>query len=175
MNIFVICLALVLPCLTAFGADRLDAGHDGQPSVTSPAEAEKLADSLVWLIQAIRRLPSDEPVAPGQRGYNNYTTQKDHWLGWLDPNSGTGTYPRKSTPDRDARYVYNRIVEPNMLLWLISASGVEPELVQAAAEAAKGASTLTSKSAAIRRQVPWAVVYEALLERETIELRDGPL
>ena len=159
MIVFVIIMAMLLPGLTALSAERLDA-------VAPCAEAEKLPESIVWLIQAIRRLPSDQPVAPGHPGYNNYTTQKDHWLGWLDPNSGTGTYPRKSTPDRDARYVYNHIVEPKMLLWLIPASGVKQELVQAAVEAAEGASTLARKSAAIRRQVPWTIVEAALLEHD---------
>jgi hypothetical protein len=101
--------------------------------------------SIEWFTEAIRRLPSDEPVANRQPGYNNYTTQKEHWLGWLDPISGTGTYPRRSTPGRDACYVYNHIVESKMLLWLISAVGVNQELVQAAAQAAEHASSLASK------------------------------
>lgn len=162
MKVLVIIMAMLLPGVMALAADRMDS----QPVAASRPDAEKLPDSIVWLIQAIRRLSSDEPVAPGQQGYNNYTTQKDHWLGWLDPNSGTGTYARKSAPDRDAAYVYNRIVEPKMLLWLISVSGVKQELVQASIEAAAGASTLARKSAAIRQQVPWAVVEAALLERD---------
>jgi hypothetical protein len=52
------------------------------------------SDSIEWLILAIHRLPSDKPVASRQPGYNNYTTQKNHWLGWLDQNSSTGSYPR---------------------------------------------------------------------------------
>ena len=159
-------IVLLLSSLTVWSAERLGEGSSDPPAVASHAATQELPESIVWLIEAIRDLPSDEPVSPGQRGYNTYTTQKDHWLGWLDPHSGTGTYARKSTPDRDARYVYNHIVEPKMLLWLICASGVEPALVQAATDAAEGGSTLAGKSAAIRRQVPWSVVYEALLERE---------
>lgn len=165
-KVFVICTALLLPTLMAFGAERVSEGEGTQPSVAARADTQELPESIVWLIDVIRRLPSDEPVPLDTRGYNNYTTQKDHWLGWLDPESGTGTYARKSAPDRDARFVYNHIVEPNMLLWLISASGVNPDLVQAAKEAAEGPSRLSSKSAAIRRQVPWSVVEAALLERE---------
>jgi hypothetical protein len=119
-------------------------------------------ESIEWLIQAIRRLPSDEPVPARTPGYNKYTTQKDHWLGWLDPNAGTGTYPRRAGRDRDARYVYNHIVEPKMLLWLIAVSGVGPELLHSAKEAAKRAPTLQGKSAAIRKCVPWSIVADAL-------------
>lgn len=136
--------------------------------------AQMQPDSIKWFIQAIRRLPSDEPVPNRQPGYNNYRTQKDHWLGWLDPNSGTGTYPRRSAPSRDARYVYNHIIEPKLLFWLISASGVEPELLKAAKQAAEVASSLASKSAAIRKQVPWPKIAAALMAHESAEVQQLP-
>lgn len=123
-------------------------------------------ESIDWLASAIRRLPSDAPVPVKTPGYNNYSTQKDHWLGWLDPHSGTGTYPRAHKPGRTARDVYNRIVEPKLLLWLISAAGVPHELVAAASRAADSAAALASKSAAVRRTVPWEVVVEALRRSE---------
>jgi len=103
-------------------------------------------------------------VVNRQPGYNSYTTQKDHWLGWLDPNSGTGTYPRRNAPGRGARYVYNHIVEP---LCLISAAGVRKELVQAAVQAADRVSSLARKSAAIRKKVPWSEVAFKLSKYES--------
>lgn len=109
-------------------------------------------------------------MAPGQLGYNNFRTQRDHWLGWLDPMSGTGTYQRADAPGRNAKYVYNHIVEPKMLLWLIAASGVEPTLVSAAQEAADRAQAMASKAAAIRRCVPWAVVAAALSSRHRTDV-----
>jgi len=127
-------------------------------------------DSIEWFTQAIRLLPSDELVANRQPGYNSYTTQKDHWLGWLDPNSGTGTYPRRNAPGRGARYVYNHIVEPKRLLWLISAAGVRKELVQAAVRAAECVSSLASKSAAIRKNVPWSEVASKLSKYESAKV-----
>ena len=118
--------------------------------------------SVDWLLQAIRRLPADKPVPAGTPGYNKYSTQRDHWLGWLDPTSKTGTYPRKAGSGRDAQYVYNNIVEPKMLLWLISAAGVKASDVGAAERAAKGATSLPAQSAAIRKHVPWSAVAAAL-------------
>jgi len=114
------------------------------------------------LANAIRRLPSDDRVPDRTPGYNDYNTQKDHWLGWLNPAAGTGTYPRVNGSQRDARDVYNRIVEPKLLLWLITASGVRRELVHAAKQAAEGTASMAGKSAAIRRHVPWHVVAETL-------------
>ncbi|MGD9874854.1 MAG: hypothetical protein AB7T27_11400 [Kiritimatiellia bacterium] len=166
---FAALLVMAMVVLSASGADRMSDQREehSQQSAGLREDSQKHPDSIEWLIQAIRRLPSDEPVAEGHPGYNNYRTQKDHWLGWLDPDSGTGTYPRKDASDRDARYVYNHIVEPKMLLWLISASGVRQELVEAAEQAAEAASSLAGKSAAIRKQVPWAEVAAALSARES--------
>lgn len=119
-------------------------------------------ESIEWFIDTIRALPSDEPAPTRQAGYNNYRTQKEHWLGWLDPNSGTGTYPRKTGPERNAKLVYNHIMEPKMLLWLTAAAGVRRDMLHAAQQAAESATTLAGKSAAIRRNVPWSEVLAAL-------------
>jgi len=119
-----------------------------------------------WLAEAIRQLPSDAPVSPGTQGYNRYVTQKDHWLGWLNPKAGTGTYPRRTSETAVAGAVFNRIGEPKMLLWLIEASDVDSELVAIAIEFQRIAVSLGSKCAALRKAVPWPVVADALLSRE---------
>lgn len=120
------------------------------------------SESVKWLLSAIERLPSDEPVPLGTQGYNKYDTQKAHWLGWLDPNAGTGTYPRSERGARDARDVYNRIVEPKMLIWLATAAGLPREKVDAAIADAAAVTPLASKAAAVRRHLPWAMVESAL-------------
>jgi hypothetical protein len=48
------------------------------------------------------------------------------------------------------------------LLWLVSAAEVDSLLVEAAKRAANDKKKLASKSAAIRKQIPWAVVSAAL-------------
>ena len=119
-------------------------------------------ESIDWFANVIALLPSDEPVALGTPGYNTYATQKAHWLGWLNPSAGTGSYPRTCKPNRDARDVYNRIVEPKLLLWLSQAAAVSPTLIAAATAEASEKSKLASKSAAIRRHVPWSVLSTEL-------------
>lgn len=115
-----------------------------------------------WLSEAIGKLPSDESVPRKTQGYNVYRTQKAHWLGWLNPAAGTGTYPRRSDDKTTARMVYNRIGEPKMLLWLISAAQVPPKLVAEARQAAEGDAALSSRCASIRKLVPWRIVADAL-------------
>lgn len=104
------------------------------------------------LIAAIRRLPADRPVVNPRKWYR---TQKEHWLGWLAEYNTRGAYGRKAGMNRDARFAYNHIVEPKMLLWLISAAGVRPGLVRAARKATAERKSMMAQSAAIRRKVPW--------------------
>ncbi len=115
--------------------------------------------TIAEFIRAIQSLPSDEPrVRPGIW----YTTQKQHWLGWLGEYDGPGAYGRIPGKQRDAKFAYNHVVCPEMLLWLIEAAGVRPDLVQAARSACQTGTTLMQSSGAIRRHVPWAVVYDVL-------------
>ena len=107
------------------------------------------------LIKFIETLPSDKEVEIGTQGYNLYKSQKSHWLGWLDSKSKSGTYQRKDAPNRGAKFVYNHIMEPKMLLWLISASGIDMKLLTQAEENAANAKTMASSCAAIRKVVSW--------------------
>ena len=79
------------------------------------------ADILDLLI-AISRLPEDKPrCTPGKW----YLTQKEHWIGWLFEYNSPGAYRRKATSGRDARFVYNHVVQPEMLVYLAEAAGVD--------------------------------------------------
>ena len=61
----------------------------------SPKRREDL-ETVAGLTDAIRALESDPEVPKGTQGYNRYTTQRDHWLGWLSVTKGTGSYERSS-------------------------------------------------------------------------------
>jgi hypothetical protein len=114
--------------------------------------------SIEQFIAAIERLPEDEPR---ERDGIWYRTQKEHWLGWLSQYQGPGAYGRKGG-DRDAKYAYNHIVNPYMLLWIIEAAGVKDELVKAAQQAGAAGSTLMQKAGAVRKQAPWDELAKAL-------------
>lgn len=117
--------------------------------------------SVEQLLAKVRELPEDEPIDNTRKWYR---TQKEHWIGWLKQYRGPGAYGRVGGNKRDAKFVYNHIVEPKMLLYLIRAAGVDARLMNAAEEAAAAASgaTLMAQSAAVRRTVPWTIVREAL-------------
>tara|TARA_B110000967_G_scaffold137783_1_gene140725 strand:+ start:133 stop:507 length:375 start_codon:yes stop_codon:yes gene_type:complete len=110
--------------------------------------------SAEWLAELIERLPADKEVPSGTQGYSRYHTQKAHWLGWLTKKPGA-KYFRQDAPNRGAKFAYNHIMEPKMLLWLISASGLQIELVEQAKEASINTKSMASSCAGIRKVVPW--------------------
>lgn len=117
------------------------------------------------LIRMIGKLPSDKAVFNPRKWYS---TQKEHWLGWLAEYNSRGAYGRVPGRKRDAHFAYNHIVEPKMLLWLIPAAGVKPQLVQAMRRASAGITSMPRQSGAIRRHVPWHVVAAALLRAKPV-------
>lgn len=111
------------------------------------------------LLSAIRRLPADKPrETPGKW----YMTQHEHWIGWLSHYDGPGAYGRDPSVQRDAKFVYNHIVEPAMLLYLAAAAGVDRRKVAIARRVASEGKTLMQKAGAVRQHIPWPVVAAAL-------------
>lgn len=116
------------------------------------------AVSIPKFIAAIRKLPEDEPFDdPGVW----YRTQKEHWIGWLRAYGGPGAYGRKIY-DRDARFAYNHIVNDEMLLWLVAASGVGEKLTVKAYYASRRGKTMMQRAGAVRKIVPWEMIVEML-------------
>jgi deoxyribodipyrimidine photolyase-like uncharacterized protein len=115
--------------------------------------------SVSMFIKAIKPLASDSPVENARVWYR---TQKEHWLGWLNEYEGPGAYGRKTGIRRDAKSVYNHVVCPELLMYLIRAIPLHPELVKAAEKAYLTGSSKMEKSGAIRKVVAWKEIYKAL-------------
>lgn len=89
-----------------------------------------------------------------------YRSQKEHWLGWLREYDGPGYYGRE-TWDVTAETVYNRVVNPAMVLWLGAAAGVPRARVKEAIEAALAAKpSMSAQSGAIRKAIPWSLIAQ---------------
>jgi hypothetical protein len=126
------------------------------------------------LSRKIKKLKAKPPITTGYeralafRGvWNNggvwYTSQKEHWLGWLSEYDGPGAYSRKKWKGRSAEFVYNHIGCPPMVLWLAEAAGVSKATVQAAKRAALSARrSRATHCAVIRKCIPWSVIEEKL-------------
>ena len=120
--------------------------------------------SVRALISAIRLLRPDPPVNNPKKWY---LTQKEHWIGWLTEYSGPGAYGRQVGVQRDAKYAYNHVVQPELLLYLASASGVDPDLLAAANKAFEERTTLMQAAGVIRVIIPWETVAKALWPNAT--------
>jgi hypothetical protein len=94
-----------------------------------------------------------------------YTTQKEHWLGWLSEYDSPGAYDRKTVTGRSAEFVYNHINCPPMLLWLAEAAGVSRRNVLAARRSALSARrSRGTHCAVIRKTIPWLAIEARLRE-----------
>lgn len=91
-----------------------------------------------------------------------YGSQKEHWLGWLSEYDGPGYYGRSSW-DVSAETVYNRVVNPSMVLWLGEAAGVSKSVIEAAArDALAGKPSMAAQSGGIRHVVTWPMIADRL-------------
>jgi hypothetical protein len=128
------------------------------------------------LAKQIQRLPAQLPLttafqkrlihdAGGTEQHVWYSSQKEHWTGWLSEYDGPGAYGRKIWRDRDAKFVYNHINNAAMLIWLAEASGLPDSTVLEAQQAALDAGpNFARMCAAVRRIIPFADVERALLQ-----------
>lgn len=95
-----------------------------------------------------------------------YSSQKEHWLGWLAGYGGQGAYGRLIDPARDARYVYNHIQCAPMLFWLIEAlDAFEDRLDDVFRDVVDAPDRNASQCAALRKVVGWAELEVALKAR----------
>lgn len=117
-------------------------------------EAQPIAESLERSLNRLQ--PSVRPTW--------YSSQKEHWLGWLGDYDGPGFYGRRNW-DRSAAFVYNHVNCAPMVLWLAEALAMPKAAVRAAArEALDAGPGPGSRSAAVRRVLPW-IELERRLKR----------
>ncbi len=91
-----------------------------------------------------------------------YSSQKQHWQGWLKEYDGPGFYGRQ-TWRRSAEFAYNHVVCPPMVLWLGEASGVpRSKVLRAKADALKAGPSLMKQAKAIRAEIPWNEIASRL-------------
>jgi hypothetical protein len=128
------------------------------------------------LIKKIRALPVYAPhtealerasrkkrlEGPQQKRTVWYTSQKEHWLGWLREYNSPGYYGRRRF-DRDAGYAYRHCGCPPMALWLGEAAGVDERLVAGAKRAVmQSEGTLSAKCGIIRSFIRWEDIESRL-------------
>jgi hypothetical protein len=97
-----------------------------------------------------------------------YRKHKNQWQRWVGDHKKNpkGLY-RRMKGGRPARFIYNQLKNPLMLLWLIEACGTSKDLVQAAIRTALYLSdSLQLQCAVIRHVMPWDMVEKQLNRRK---------
>lgn len=98
--------------------------------------------SVEELMEAIQKFPSSE--------------YRDMWLRWLGEYDEPGYYNRLAGMKRSAKFAYNHLFNPEMLLWLIQAAGIAKNLVELAEhDYNRAPDDVRKQAAAIRKRVPW--------------------
>lgn len=105
--------------------------------------------SIDEFMKAIQKLPSSE--------------RREQWLRWLNEYDEPGYYNRLPNMNRSAKFAYNHMSSPGMLLWLIQAARVKKGLVELAeSDYNRAPDNVHTQCAAIRKRVPWDVLERAL-------------
>jgi len=95
--------------------------------------------------------------------------EQRQWIRWLSEYHTPGYYNRQVSKKRSAKFAYNHLANPEMLLWLARAAGVEKQLVQLAESESRDLINVHQQVAAIRRHVPWVIVNRALCNLKSFD------
>lgn len=111
----------------------------------------------------INKLPYDKPE---ERAKLSTRCQKEHWLDWLNDYNNNGAYGRTPGQNRDAKWAYNHVVCPELILYLIKAINIDPQLISAADSIYAEDTTMMHKVGEIRKLIPWTLIYETMFANE---------
>ena len=106
--------------------------------------------SIEHFIETIKKLPKHE--------------HREAWIRWLSDYDKAGPFKRQTGEKHSAKFVYNNLAFPEMLLWLIQSVGIEQGLIDMAESDSKQFENVRRKAAAIRKRVPWKDLERLLKE-----------
>ncbi len=135
----------------------------------TPNNSEFYAQDLLRLVERqdsnaplTKQLEDALHVGPGY-GRAWYSTQREHWLRWLEEYPTAGPYGRRPTSRTLAQVVYGRIICPPMVFWLAETFRVDHRLLSTAyGNAVAAPKKQASQSGAIRSVLPWGVVFASI-------------
>jgi hypothetical protein len=104
--------------------------------------------SIEEFIEAIEKLPQHD-IRGG-------------WIWWLRDYNKPGPYDRLTDQNHTAKFAYNHMTHPAMLIWLIEEAGVEKHLAKKAKVESGKVDNKKTQCGKIREQVPWEVLEHAL-------------
>lgn len=140
--------------------------------------AEDVADfDVVDFARLLARLPEHLPISDAFEGEHPqgtgrwWTSQREHMTSWFRAHAttGSGAYTRER-PNRSARRTWQRLASPGGMLWIAEALGVDPDVVQRAAEEVAAQTDKRRRTGIIRTHIPWTMIA-ALAQARMEEMR----
>jgi hypothetical protein len=110
------------------------------------------------LLRLVRTLPEHLPYSDKVRWPRNYSSHREHWIGWLGEYDGPGYYDRQVWR-RSAGFVYNHLHNPGMLIWLAEGVKVDRDTIIAVVNSLpRGIINSVTNAADVRRTLSWQQV-----------------
>lgn len=130
--------------------------------------------TFLGCIQSLRKLrlpvPMTEAYEDKLRGKGQhlkeiwYTSQGEHWEGWLGEYNGGGFYGRKDH-NRTAEFTYNHIMCPPMLIWLAETVGIDENTIANAIKDSLATDKYQEQCGVIRKAIGWSEIEKAILSK----------
>ncbi|MBR1197785.1 HNH endonuclease [Bradyrhizobium sp. AUGA SZCCT0158] len=86
---------------------------------------------------------------------------KQRFVGWL---SEYNNPLWRKNPDRDARFIYNKLNAPMTILWLAAAAGIDERIIGTALKRVKWSERPETSAAAARKVLAWDIIAHKLDE-----------
>ena len=135
-------------------------------------------------IKSLRTLNLETPLTEGyeeilrERGQHPmktwYTNQGEHWQGWVGDYVGIKAllhrffapqaYKRKKYK-RDAKFIYNHIMCPPMLIWLAENAGIDEKIIKTAINESLKSDSYQTQCKVVRKYISWREVEKAILSK----------
>lgn len=132
------------------------------------------ARAFLKCIKILRKLNISVPItesyentlrSSGQQPLKTwYSSQGEHWQGWLGEYKGSGFYGRKNHK-RTVEFIYNHIMCPPMLIWLAETISIDKNIINQAINESLKSDKYQERCKIVRKYISWEVVEKAILER----------
>jgi HNH endonuclease len=121
------------------------------PAILDPDRETSRMRTRLEFLRAVQKLPAE-----AQFGSSRI---KENFEGWLSEYKNPLW---RKNPNRDARFIYNKLNAPLTILWLATATGVEARTIESALKRMKWSSRLETSAAALREVLTWDLIAQKL-------------
>jgi hypothetical protein len=121
------------------------------PAILSPDWGALCMRTRLEFLRAVQKLPAEAKFGSSRI--------KENFEGWLSEYKNPLW---RKNPDRDARFIYNKLNAPLWILWLAAAAGVETSTIETALKRVKWSGRPETSAATLREVLAWDLIAQKL-------------